>query len=326
MVSLTLVKKYKQIKNSLLDFSSKEFFIFLFFLATSATFWFISTLNDTYEKDYPVRVEIIDVPKDIVITESLPDTIRVILRDKGFNLLKYSFGDELQPIQLHFPQYAKSNGKGIITQNDIQKVMKGRMEPTTSITSVKSDRWEFFYSLGTKKRVPIVIDGQLIPASNYYVSRTVFTPDSATVYASATALDTIYAVYTKTQNITNIKKSETYTVELQPIMGAKIDPQTVKMSLFADQMTEVNVNVPIKTINVPEGVSLKTFPARIDVRVAVGLKQSSLIKPEQFTIVADYNDINDASHDKVAIRIQVQPKGIVRASLKVNKVDYIIEK
>lgn len=312
-------------RDSLPVFSSKEFLIFCFFLAISATFWFLSTLNDTYEKEYPLRVEITDIPHNVVITEPLPDTIRVVLRDKGYSLLEYAFNNTLRPIHLHFAHYAKTGGKGSITQNDIQKILKLRTLETTSITAVKSDRWDFYYSYGEMKKVPIVVEGQLLPAPNYFVTRTVLTPDSASVYAATSALDTIKAVYTEPQNIVDIKESATHHVALQKITGARIEPSTVRMSLIAEQMTEVTVSVPIKPVNVPEGVMLKTFPARVDVKVTVSLSSASQIKPELFNVVADYNDLSANPSEKLKVKIMVQPRGIVRAALKTNKVDYILE-
>jgi hypothetical protein len=312
-------------RDSLPVFSSKEFLIFCFFLAISATFWFLSTLNDTYEKEYPLRVEITDIPHNVVITEPLPDTIRVVLRDKGYSLLEYAFNNTLRPIHLRFAYYAKAGGKGSITQNDIQKILKSRTLETTSITAVKSDRWDFYYSYGEMKKVPIVVEGQLLPAPNYFVTRTVLTPDSASVYAATSALDTIKAVYTEPQNIVDIKESATHHVALQKIIGARIEPSTVRMSLIAEQMTEVTVSVPVTPVNVPEGVMLKTFPARVDVKVTVSLSSASQIKPELFNVVADYNDLSASPSEKLKVKIMVQPRGIVRAALKTNKVDYILE-
>lgn len=325
MDRLKIERKYKDLRNSLLEFSSKEFLIFLSFLVVSATFWFLSTLNDTYEKEYPLRIEVTDIPRNIVITEALPDTIRVTLRDKGFNLLEYSFGNELRPIHLKFSQYAKPKGKGGISQNEIQKILKARLLGSTSITAVKSDKWDFYYNYGAMKRVPILVEGQLLPAANYYVTRTVLTPDSANVYASNEALDTIKAVYTEPQNITGIKESSTHTVELQPITGARVEPSTVSMSLIAEQMTEVTVSVPVKPVNVPEGKSLKTFPARVEVKVTVGLARMTQIKPELFNVVADYDDLPVNGSEKMKIKIMTQPRGIVRAQLKTSMVDYILE-
>ena len=40
----------------------KDFFVFLMFLVMSAVFWVLTTLNETYEAEVEVRLEIADVP------------------------------------------------------------------------------------------------------------------------------------------------------------------------------------------------------------------------------------------------------------------------
>ena len=61
--------------------------MFLFFLAVSAGFWFMTVLNETTEKEIAIPVQLYGIPNNIVITEPLPDTIRVVVRDKGFVLI-----------------------------------------------------------------------------------------------------------------------------------------------------------------------------------------------------------------------------------------------
>ena len=68
---------------------NKELLIFLFFLALSGIFWLMMTLNETYEKELCVPVRLTDVPRNVVVTGDLPDTVRITVRDKGFTLVTY---------------------------------------------------------------------------------------------------------------------------------------------------------------------------------------------------------------------------------------------
>ncbi len=319
-------RKYNEIKDFLLNRSSKEFLIFLFFLAMSAAFWFLSVLNDTYEEEYSVELRIVDVPQDVVITQSLPDTVKVRLRDKGFNLLKYYFSADMRPISLHFPLYANSKGRGYVSATDLQKILLMRLASTTSIVSVKADRWEFYYNHGARKRIAVRLDGDLRPAENYFITQTQVYPDSVTVYAEEAAFDTIAVVFTETQTMRNLKESQEHQVPLQSITGAKIEPKVVKMKINVEQLTEVTLNVPVQPINMPEGMLLKTFPARVDVVVAVGIERSKKLKAEQFAVVADYNDLPEDPSQKLKVKVYMQPGGVVKATIKDNLVDYVIEK
>lgn len=325
MDSLQWQHKYKDTKDFLLRILNKEFLVFLCFLAVSTAFWFLTTLNDTYEKEVKVPITISDVPQNIVITEPLPDSIRVTLRDKGFNLLKYIFKENIRPLRLPFSAYAKDKNKGNVTQSELHKLLRPRLNESTVIVSVKAEHWDFYYCHGNKKRIPILINGNISTKQNYYISRCSLTPDSVTVLAEAEALDTIKAAYTDVVNIEDLDESTTQEVPLLRIKGAKLETQQTSMSLIVDQLTEEVIKVPVKTVNVPEGISLKTFPAQVEIRVAVGVRNSGIVKPELFHVVADYNELPASPDDKLYLKIVSQPRGIVKAFMKQNTVDYLIE-
>ncbi len=317
--------KHSNTKEFLFSILNKNSLVFLCFLVVSTAFWFLSTLNDFYEYDVKVPLQITDVPRNIVITESLPDSIRITVRDKGFNLIKYSLDKSMPPIRLAFSNYAKNNGKGVITPNDITKIMKHKMSETASIVGVKAEHWDFYYCNGTTKRIPLLPNGVIRPRANYYITRMTLTPDSVTIIASEAALDTINVAYIVPTSLQDVDKSSTYNVNIQSIHGAKIEPKDAKLSIMTDQLTEVMVRVPIRAANVPEGTTLKTFPAQIDVRVTVGVRNSNIVRPERFNVIADYNDIGNDNTNNVPVKITQQPKGIIKAVPMQDAVEYLIE-
>ena len=101
-------------RNFLFGTANREFLIFLFFLALSGAFWLTISLNDTYEQDIAVPVRLVGVPRQVVITDDLPDTIKVTVRDKGFTMLTYLYGNEIRPIQFKYFSYANSNPSVLI--------------------------------------------------------------------------------------------------------------------------------------------------------------------------------------------------------------------
>lgn len=318
--------KYKDSKDFLFGLLNKEFFVFLFFLSVSTAFWFLSTLNETYEKEVKVPIMITDIPQNIVITDDLPDSIRVTLRDKGFNLLRYVLDNNIRPIRLQFILYAKSKNKGQITPAEVQKIIKNRLDESTTIVSVKADHWDFYFCHGNKKRIPVLLNGNVSAKTNYYISNCSIVPDSITVLAETEALDTINAAYITSQELTGLSESTIRTIPINHIKGAKLEKNKATLSITIDQLTEVTVRVPVRTVNVPDGVSLKTFPAQVDLRVAVGVRNSSSIQPDLFSVVADYNDMPSAPDEKIRLKLTAQPRTAVKAFIMQQTVDYLLEK
>lgn len=305
---------------------SKDFFIFLMFLVMSAVFWVLTTLNETYEAEIEVRLEIADVPANTVITEDLPDTIRVLVRDKGFNIAKYLYVDNMPVVRLPFHMYSGQQNHGNVTQGEIQKILRPRFGETCTILSIKADHLDFYYSHGAQKKVPLLFGGNASAKTNYYVMKIKVVPDSVVVMASKEALDTISACYTEAVDIDNIDKSLTKEVPLAHIVGAKTSIPRAKVRVVVDQLTEAVVPVPIKAVNLPPQTMMKTFPARVDVKVSLGMAMVGRLRPEQFSVVVDYFDLAERSpQEKLPLRIASKPDFVLKAWLAVRDVDYVIE-
>ena len=136
----------QNIKGFMFSNMNKQVFIFLFFLLLSAVFWLILTLNETYEKELKVPVHIVNVPKNVVLTSSADDTLRITVRDKGWVILTYMYGEQRPKISINFKAYDRGNGGGIISASDLKRISDQLKESTTRIVSIKPEKLEFFYN------------------------------------------------------------------------------------------------------------------------------------------------------------------------------------
>ena len=306
--------------------ANREFLVFLFFLALSGIFWLLLTLNETYEKEYAVPVSITNIPKNAVLTSEETDTVKVTIRDKGYTLMTYLYGDIINKLNMNFHNYSHNNGTGIVTSQDIQKQLYLQLASGSRITSVKPEKLEFFYNYGAKKKVPVRWSGRVIPEELYFISRVTFSPDSVLIYASDQKLDSINMVYTEQLNYANFRDTLRVACELSKIKGVKMVPDKVNVSFFTDVLTEEYIEgIPVKGINMPEGKVLRTFPAKVKVSFVTGVNVYRNLKREDFTVVADYRDIEKNPTEKCRLYLKEVPSGISKAHLATNYVDYLIE-
>ena len=283
--------------------TNKDFLVFLFFLGLSGIFWLSLTLNETYEREFSIPVSVVDIPKNAVLTSDEVDTIKMTIRDKGIVLVAYQYGDYLNRLRIPFKNYTRNNGSGSVPASELQKLVYQNLVSSSKITACKPDKLEFFYNYGTHKKVPVRWSGRVIPEELYFISRVDYSPDSVTVYASDEKLDSINIIYTETLNYANFRDT-----------------------LTTDVLTEENIEgVPIQGINLPEGKVLRTFPAKVTVSFVTGVSVFRNLRPEDFTIVADYNEIKRHPSEKCRITLKNVPPGISRARLDVTLVDYLIE-
>ena len=258
-----ILKLVKTVRNFLFSTLNREFLIFLFFLGLSGTFWLLMALNETYDRDIPVPVKLVNVPKNVVITQNVSDTIDVMIRDKGFTLLAYTYANRIQPVTIDFESYAnKSTGTGKVSLADLQRLIYLRLYSSSKISAIKSDLLTFYFNYGQSRQFPIRIAGLVEAGKSYYISRIKFQPSKVTVYASKRVLDSIQWVTTETLSLRHIEDTISCDVLLHTIKGAKIMPQKVRMTIYPDILTEESIEVPIVAVNMPTGKMLRTFLSR----------------------------------------------------------------
>ena len=304
---------------------SKEILIFIFFLILSSIFWLILTLNETYEREIKVTIKIKGIPKNIVLTSNETDTLRAVVRDKGWLLMRYLY-EKNRNINIVFKNYDHGNGYGIVPASDVKRMINQQLEMSTSISSVKPDRWEFFYNNGERKRVPVRWTGRVIPEQLYFISHVQYWPDSVDIYSSREKLDSINVVYTEMLNYVGFRDTLIVTCKTSHPKDVKVVPDQVRIGFYTDVLTEESIDgIPIKAINMPAGKVLRTFPPKVKVRFVTGVSQFRTLRPEDFTVIADYEEISQKPSDKCNIYLKVIPHGISRAVLDTKEVDYLIE-
>ena len=304
---------------------NKQFLTFLFFLMLSGIFWLTITLNETYEREVKVPVRVVGIPKNVVLTSPATDTIRATIRDKGWMIVAYLYGDRLPTINLNYKNYDRGNGAGFVSASDMKRLLEQQLEISTTVNTVKPDRLEFFYNNGERKRVPVRWTGRVIPEQLYFISHVDYRPDSVDVFASRQKLDSIRLIYTEPLNHVGFRDTLLVHCKLSHPADVKVVPEHVSVVFHTDVLTEESIDVPIKCINLPEGKMLRTFPAKVKVNFVAGISQIRELSPDEFAVIADYLEIEQKGSDKCNIYLKTVPPGISRASLSAKQVDYLIE-
>ncbi len=329
MLRRILGRIWRMIRNFLLMMFNREFLIFLFFLALSGAFWLMLTLNENYERELSVPVVISNTPRNVVITGVNSDTVRFTVRDKGYMIAAYIYGNGLKPLTVDFQSCSNGDGSGALSYTDLIRKISAQIYKSSKLVSIKPDRIRFTYNYGQHRQLPVRVSGTVMTANSYYLSEVHFSPDVVTVYGSKQVLDSLRYVYTQRLNIRNITDTTRLEVNLRPINGAKIVPSKVSLTLYPDVLTEESIEVPVTAINMPDGKVLRTFPSRVKVITVVGSGQvrrlRNIMRPADFLVVADYNDIKRNPSDKCRLTLKRLPNYVRSGRLETSFVDYLIE-
>jgi len=317
---------FRSIIKFLFSKANKEFVIFLLFFALAGIFWLITALNQNYEQEVKILVHYTNIPKNAVMTSEETDTLSLTLRDKGFALLPYIYDPQEKGIEIDFMMYSKALGSGSVSNADLVKIVEKTLPASTRLVSIKPDHLSFFYNFGEKKRVPVEWRGQVEPEPLYFLSGYRCTPDSVTVYASVSKLDSINVVYTEDLNHTGFHDTLQVNAPLLKMAGVKMVPDHVDITFFTDILTEERIDgIPVIGINMPEGKVLRTFPAKVSATFVTGMRTYKSLSKNDFVVAADYQEFSKTPSTKCAVRLMKAPQGISRISITPSNVDYLIE-
>lgn len=312
-------------RRPLRGFPVRDCLVFLFFLALSYVFWQMMVLNDNYDREVCIPFVLVDVPDDVVLLSPAADTVRVTVSDKGFALLRYKYGDYVQPVRISFGTYRRDSSCVYVPSSATEEYVSRQLAVSSKVVSIKPGDVTFLYNYGQCKRVPVRWQGTVRPGGLYYVSNVKYRPDSVNVYAQPDMLDSIDAVYTQTLDYRNFDDTLRIACGITDIPQAKCVPDRVSITFCTDVLVDATVDgVPVTAINTPPGKILRLFPSKVSVRFVAGMRIVKNVSPDDFTVVADYNEIA-AGADKCTLRLRAAPQDISKIRLGVSQVDYLIE-
>lgn len=303
----------------------KNAMLFLVFVCVSAVFWFILALNDSAQDHFNVNLRIVNQPDSVTFISDVPEKIHVAVSDKGTNLWRNGYLKK-PTINIDFKEYSND---GILkySYNDLITSLKERFGSSALITSVSLDSLQLVYTTNPGKKVPILVNCQVFPASGNTLDGSVkASPGSVYVYGAKEVLDTINYVRTEGVTLRNISETTEMEVKIQKIKGARAMPSKVTLIVPIEPLVMKQAMVTITPINVPEGEELLLFPSKVPVEYYVAMSRLNDDEDNNIELVVNYNDIPFSKSGKLHLEAHKFPDRLKNLMLRTDSVEYAIVK
>lgn len=320
------------VKNCLHRIWNKQFLTFLFFFLLSASFWVFQKLNDTYEREFNMRVAIEDVPSNVDITTGPPPTIAVTLRDKGWPLLN-RYWNGLPTLVIHWKDIEGSQGHATLRTRDLMKSFAGNLDGT-QIVGYRQETIEVYYNYYSKgKMLDVKFQGAVVADSAYTWIDTEINSPRVMAYGPQEVLDTLQFAYLTPRRFTNVRDTLYANCRLARVRGVKyvsLDANktvlsSVRVSIITDRMVDGVVEVPVQGLNFPADKTLITNPSKVRVEYKVGLRDYKKITPQSFVIAARYADLINLPGNTFTAQPRSTPPGVRRVRVYPEQVEFIIQ-
>lgn len=306
-------------------FLSKDILSFLFFLVLSASFWFVHTLDKERDTGILIPVQYVGIPLNVEITNSPPSEILLNIRDKGLSLLDYS-SNQVTPLTIDLSRNFNAKGVILIGSDQLNSRIRRYLKSTTTVLEIHPDSISIQYEKLIKKVLPIKLNSKIELAPQYMFSDNIkLEPKEVTVFGTKEILDTLKSISTEFLESKNLNDTTNFRCKLTPIKLVHFSVKETNVKVFVEPFTERKVQIPIGILNCPENLSIRTFPAFVNVTYIVGLSQFNSLSPSDILVYLDYNDLKMSKQSKQILKIKNNTSHISNIRISPQEVEFILE-
>ena len=303
---------------------TRSILLYLFFVVISAVFWSFLTFNGDVQLEVEVPVEI-SKPSNVHLLSKVPDTLSVIVRDRGYRFFTHIF-QKTPKLTLRLTDYSDGNGFFKVDQSHLKKALAPILNKHVTIVSVLPESINIAYTDLPGKKVPVRADISVEPREDYtQYGALIQSQDSVLVFSDAKTLSEINEVYTYHVEEVDLTDTLHRKVSIAPIKGAVVEPRTIEIMVPIEKLKSQTRSVKIVVRNAPLGVKMLLFPS--DVEVKYLSPESRITEDAGITPVVDYNSVDfGRPGNKVKVIIGEVPAAYQDVTFSPDSVEYIIEK
>ncbi len=306
----------------------RKVLLFSVFLLISVFIWFLNALSKNYttEIDYPIRYE--NFPEDRVFVGGLPEQLQLRVNAHGYAILRYQVFKRQVPISFNVSAIPFSRPGGDSTRTFtltryLRDQVSGQLPAELQLLEIKPDTLFFHSARSASKFVPVrpelvfEIDKQFTIMDGIGME-----PDSVLVTGPDVILDTLRFIPTERVELGLLNKNFSDRVRLRQIPDLQYDRSRVTCSIGLERFTEVQLTLPIQVLNLPDTISLQTFPSRVRFTCNVGLSKYDRVNSNLIRAVVDYNQIEEGSR-QASVQIQNIPVFLLGYEYYPKTVEYL---
>lgn len=300
---------------------TKDFLVFLIFVAIAAVFWVIMALNDEVQDSYEVRLNIQQVPDSVTFINNPPSRLRVNVRDRGVNLLRHKISGDLV-LNLNFEEFADGN-KFKISHNSLNASVRRLFGGTATISSVSPDSLSLVFTRLPGRRIPLELAYDVTVAPGMVLAgKPKMSANAVTLYSNSRT-DTISRVATDMVSLRHIDKNTTVDVPVSVPAGMRVEPSSVSVTFNVESLVKKQSDIPVEADNIPEGQDILFFPSRVRVTYYVPMSRYS-DTDIPIRAQASFNEAVRTESDKVGVRIVDKAPFINNVELLTDSVEYTL--
>lgn len=263
---------------------------FLLFILLAAFIWYGHAMHSERTTRVPVLIEYTGKPGSIGLgEEGLPPQVMIEVRDAGLVLNTY----HAEPLHLTIDLRSYIHGeKGTIhvPSDALRRSISDLLQGTSSLVETYPEQITCTYFTEQEKTVGIAFAGTVEAATEYQlVGKPKLGRTKVKIYGQDKTLNTIDTIYTEQVELSNLTDTSTVRIALTKPGGVRTETDSVDLTVITERFTEKKFKLPLRTIGVPEGNTIRTFPNEVEVNVRVALRHFAQVQANDIQAVCTYS-------------------------------------
>ena len=308
---------------------------YLVMVVIALTFWFVNQIGSNITTEMDFKVEYYGLPNNSMLVPGVTtDVLKITLSARGADVLTHR--GEYSPIRIDlskldirtFPE--SDSSLKFVTDDDIRAQVETQMPAGYKFLSLSPDTIKLDFGILRNVKVPVILDQSITFEQQYRLAGApMLQPDSITIGGPAIIVDTITAIHTETLTLDRLSESTVQKVRLAIPEGVNCPLTSTDATINVEKFTEHSIEVPIRTVNVPDTVTLRIFSQKAIIRFNIGWNNYNKVSQDMFAAEIDYKDLLGISRPQfLTVRIAKKPDnmGVTNISISPETVEYLIEK
>ena len=314
-------------------YPTRRIFSFFICLLISAFLWLISALNRSYTRTVAIPVKFANYPVGKRIVNKLPPYIMADIKTTGAKLLMLLVKKSIAEITIDIASV--TNKKSLSGNTSINTVafignLSKLLNTDVDLIKVKPDSIHFIFGKTFTKKVFIKPQVQI----NYNIPQGIFKrikviPQFINISSDSVTLSKIDTLYTEKLVLNNLnqKVEQQANIQLPEDLDGLValSAQKVTLQINLDEYAQKIIQLPVKVLNVPANISVKTFPATVSVTITVPYIQFDSLSPQVINATVDFKQtVNQKEKLTVTVSSSILDSKITQISPQ--KVEFVIRK
>ena len=233
--------------------------------------WLFIELMKDYTDEVRYNVTFINVPKDLILTNSNDSVISIGMNAQGFELLAAKYRQKLMDITIDLStlkiRQTEDGYSAYLPSSRVIDQLGNQIRFEKEITYVKPDTLFFRFSKVFSKQVPVRLNMDYTLSGQYDVTDSImYKPKYVTVSSIKSIIDTLSFIATQKLSLTNLDSNVNIKVALNKGNRAglmKFSSDSITVKLKVEKVTEAGYTVPLLISGNSENV--KTFPDKVEI-------------------------------------------------------------